>query len=161
MSVREEGISTQSTPQIASNSKQYSYHRVGRRETVETIARKYGVTTKEIRQWNGLGHKGIRSGMRIIVGVKETAAAKERTPLDSVSLTNKAIPTPSSKEPSKSETNQGSKGKKTTPKTHTINKGETLHSISRKYDIPLDELRQINHIKGNNIKVGQTIKVSK
>ena len=161
MSVREEGISTQSTPQIASNSKQYSYHRVGRRETVETIARKYGVTTKEIRQWNGLGHKGIRSGMRIIVGVKETAASKERTPLDSVSLTNKAVPTPSSKEPSKSETNQGSKGKKATPKTHTINKGETLHSISRKYDIPLDELRQINHIKGNNIKVGQTIKVSK
>ena len=158
MSVREEGVSIQSTPQIASNSKQYSYHRVGRRETVETIARKYGVTTKEIRQWNGLGHKGIRSGMRIIVGVKETTA-KERTPLDSVSLTNKAIPTPSSKEPSKSEA-QGNKAKKA-PKTHKIKKGETLHAISRKYDIPLDELKQINHIKGNNIKVGQTIKVSK
>ena len=99
--------------------------------------------------------------MRIIVGIKETAASKERTPLDSVSLTNKAVPTPPSKEPSKSETHQGSKGKKATPKTHKINKGETLHSISRKYDIPLDELKQINHIKGNNIQIGQTIKVSK
>ena len=36
-----------------------------------------------------------------------------------------------------------------------------MHAISRKYDIPLDELRQINHIKGNNIQIGQTIKVSK
>ena len=161
MSVREEGISTQSTPQIASNSKQYSYHRVGRRETVETIARKYGVTTKEIRQWNGLGHKGIRSGMRIIVGVKETTAKERTAVVDSTNISSKAITSsPTSKEPSKSEA-QGSKGKKATPKTHTINKGETLHSISRKYDIPLDELRQINHIKGNNIKVGQTIKVSK
>ena len=161
MSVREEGVSIQSTPQIASNSKQYSYHRVGRRETVETIARKYGVTTKEIRQWNGLGHKGIRSGMRIIVGVKETAAAKERTAvIDSTNISSKAITSaPVSKEPSKSETPK-SKAKKA-PKTHTIKKGETLHAISRKYDIPLDELKQINHIKGNNIQIGQTIKVSK
>ena len=160
MSVREEGISAQSTPQIASNSKQYSYHRVGRRETVETIAHKYGVTTKEIRQWNGLGHKGIRSGMRIIIGVKETAA-KERTAVaDSTNISSKTITSaPASKEPSKSEV-QGNKAKKA-PKTHTISKGETLHAISRKYDISLDELRQINHIKGNNIKVGQTIKVSK
>ena len=160
MSVREEGISTQSTPQIASNSKQYSYHRVGRRETVETIARKYGVTTKEIRQWNGLGHKGIRSGMRIIVGVKETTAKERTAVVDSTNISSKAITSsPTSKEPSKSETTKSNTKK--APKTHTINKGETLHSISRKYDIPLDELRQINHIKGNNIKVGQTIKVSK
>ena len=162
MSVREEGISTQSTPQIASNSKQYSYHRVGRRETVETIARKYGVTTKEIRQWNGLGHKGIRSGMRIIVGVKETTAKERTAVVDSTNISSKAITSaPASKEPSKSETHQGGKGKKAAPKTHTINKGETLHSISRKYDISLDELRQINHIKGNKIQIGQTIKVSK
>ena len=161
MSVREEGVSTQSTPQIASNSKQYSYHRVGRRETVETIARKYGVTTKEIRQWNGLGRKGIRSGMRIIVGVKETAASKERTAVaDSTNISSKAITsTPASKEVSKSETPK-SQAKKA-PKTHKIKKGETLHAISRKYDIPLDELKQINHIKGNNIQIGQTIKVSK
>lgn len=161
MSVKEEGLSISSAPQVASNSKQYSYHRVGRRETVETIARKYGVTTKEIRQWNGLGRKGIRSGMRIIVGVKETAAAKERTAvIDSTNISSKAITSaPVSKEPSKSETPK-SKAKKA-PKTHTIKKGETLHAISRKYDIPLDELKQINHIKGNNIQIGQTIKVSK
>ena len=160
MSVREEGVSTQSTPQIASNSKQYSYHRVGRRETVETIARKYGVTTKEIRQWNGLGRKGIRSGMRIIVGVKETAAKERTAVVDSTNISSKAITSvPASKEPSKSEA-QGSKAKKA-PKTHKIKKGETLHAISRKYDIPLDELKQINHIKGNNIQIGQTIKVSK
>ena len=156
MSVREEGLSISSAPQVASNSKQYSYHRVGRRETVETIARKYGVTTKEIRQWNGLGRKGIRSGMRIIVGVKETAASKERTAVvDSTNISSKAITSaPASKESSKSEA-------KKAPKTHKIKKGETLHAISRKYDIPLDELKQINHIKGNNIQIGQTIKVSK
>ena len=160
MSVKEEGLSISSAPQVASNSKQYSYHRVGRRETVETIARKYGVTTKEIRQWNGLGRKGIRSGMRIIVGVKETAAKERTAVVDSTNISSKAIiSTPASKEPSKSET-QGNKAKKA-PKTHKIKKGETLHAISRKYDIPLDELKQINHIKGNNIQIGQTIKVSK
>lgn len=164
MSVREEDIQGGATPQILSNNSKYSYHRVGRRETVESIARKYGVTTKEIRSWNGLGRRAIKSGQRIIVGVKvqtpqptsatdtlSTQQVKAEKSVETVTATNQ----PSSK------TKQDVAPALHKVKTHKVKKGETLHAISQKYNISIDQLRQLNHIKGNNIQIGQELKVSK
>ena len=43
--------------------------------------------------------------------------------------------------------------------SYQVNKGDTLFSISRKFDMSVDELKEINKIQDNNIKVGQTLKV--
>lgn len=46
-------------------------------------------------------------------------------------------------------------------KTHTVQKGETLFSISRQYGISVNELRQLNGLSDTSIlKVGQVLKVS-
>ncbi len=42
---------------------------------------------------------------------------------------------------------------------HTVSQGETLFSISRMYGIEVDQLREFNNIKGNNIVVGQKLNV--
>ena len=41
--------------------------------------------------------------------------------------------------------------------THTVKQGETLYSISRKYDITLENLRNWNDLEGNEINVGQQL----
>jgi LysM repeat protein len=47
-------------------------------------------------------------------------------------------------------------------KMHTVAKGDTLYSISRKYSLSVDELKALNKLKtGAVIHVGQTLKVSK
>lgn len=43
--------------------------------------------------------------------------------------------------------------------SYQVAKGDTLFSISRKFDMSVDELKEINKIQENNIKIGQTLKV--
>ncbi|MEM7654523.1 MAG: LysM peptidoglycan-binding domain-containing protein [Bacteroidota bacterium] len=43
--------------------------------------------------------------------------------------------------------------------THTVRKGNTLFSISREYDVPVAMIRSNNSLSGNNIKVGQVLKI--
>ena len=46
-------------------------------------------------------------------------------------------------------------------KTHTVQKGETLYSISRQYGLSVNELRQLNGLSDTSIlKIGQVLKVS-
>lgn len=44
-------------------------------------------------------------------------------------------------------------------KTHTVERGDTLYSISKKYYMSLDELMQLNNLRSSAISVGQRIKV--
>jgi len=41
--------------------------------------------------------------------------------------------------------------------THTVATGETLYSISRKYNIPVDDLKSWNNLKENSLSVGQVL----
>ncbi len=51
--------------------------------------------------------------------------------------------------------------KKTTVKTHTVVAGDTLYSISRRYNLSVERLKSINRLpKGAVIDVGQKLKVS-
>jgi membrane-bound lytic murein transglycosylase D len=42
------------------------YHRVGKKETTESIARRYGVTAATLQAWNSLKHE-VKQGMRLLV----------------------------------------------------------------------------------------------
>ncbi len=43
--------------------------------------------------------------------------------------------------------------------THTVQRGETLFSISRQYNTTVDQLKQLNSLENNNILVGQVLKI--
>jgi flagellum-specific peptidoglycan hydrolase FlgJ len=42
---------------------------------------------------------------------------------------------------------------------HTVTKGDTLYSISKKYNIPVEELKKQNNIFDNAISIGQNLKI--
>jgi LAS superfamily LD-carboxypeptidase LdcB len=44
--------------------------------------------------------------------------------------------------------------------SYTVKKGDTLYSISKKYDVSVDELKEINNLTGENIYTGQKLKLS-
>lgn len=43
--------------------------------------------------------------------------------------------------------------------TYTVKSGDTLYSISRKYNIPINDLKTINNLQTNLLSVGQTLKI--
>jgi LysM repeat protein len=47
-----------------------------------------------------------------------------------------------------------------TNNTYTVVKGDTLYSISRKFNISVDKLKEINNLSSNIISIGQVLKVS-
>lgn len=44
-------------------------------------------------------------------------------------------------------------------KSYTVAKGDTLFSIARKHSVEVAQLRDWNHLKDNNVKLGQTLRV--
>ena len=42
---------------------------------------------------------------------------------------------------------------------HTVEIGDTLYNISRRYGITVDVLKQLNNMTDNNIKIGQSLRV--
>ena len=105
-------------------------HKVQRGETLASIAGQYGVTIADIREWNDLKSDNIR------VGDKLKLKADGKTSTSSRSRDNEAA-----------------------EQTHKVKKGETLGQIATKYGVTVDDLRKWNNIKGNNIAVGQNLKV--
>ena len=42
-------------------------------------------------------------------------------------------------------------------KTHVVEKGETLYSLSKKFDITIQKLKELNNLDDNTLSVGQRI----
>ncbi len=106
-------------------------HTVAAGETMFSISKKYGLTVKELQQLNGLSDYSISVGESLIVGKS-----------------------------GQSETNKSSEP---TGKSiyHKVAAGETLYSISRKFEVSLNDLRKWNNLSGNDIKIGESIIVKK
>jgi LysM repeat protein len=48
-----------------------------------------------------------------------------------------------------------------TKSMYSVKKGDTLYSISKKFNISVSKLVEINNIKNNNLSIGQSLKVIK
>lgn len=146
-------------------------HTVKNGEKISTIAKKYGVTVADLRSWNYIGSKGLRPGKKLIVYVRQdvpaattTATAKSDAP--KAPQTNVAVKTStgSATKTDDSTTTQKVKLAENTntakTPTHNVQKGETLYSISKKHNIPMEKLIEYNNLKKNSqLKIGQKIKL--
>lgn len=121
-------------------------HVVKKGESLGSIARKYHVTVANIKAWNHLKRETIHVGQRLTI-------YRSSSPMAQASKASKSSTSKSS----------GNKKVTSTPKvrTHTVKKGETLSSISRKYGCTVSELKKWNGLKGNTVKVGQKLKIKK
>ena len=46
-------------------------------------------------------------------------------------------------------------------KPYKVKKGDTLFSISEKFNMPVDAIIELNDLKGNNLSIGQVIMIKK
>jgi LysM repeat protein len=115
-------------------------HVVAEKETLFSIARAYGVSIDEIKQWNNLSGNALSLGQELVIKKKGNPA-----------VTQQATTTVGNKTESKN-TN--------TKSTHTVAAKETMYSIARQYNITVQQLRDWNNIQGNDISIGQVLNVS-
>ncbi len=106
-------------------------HIVEKSETLYSLSRKYGVTVDEIREANKMGSSNtITIGQQLIIPGDDVGVSTVTTP-STISYDN-----------------------------YKVVSGDTLYSISRKHDITVDELRNINNLSQTSVlKIGQVLHV--
>jgi len=120
-------------PQLVNAETQIRY-RVRNGDYLGKIAEKHGVSVSQIKRWNGLRSSNLRVGQRLTIFARSNKAIVSNKPKSS----QKPIPPGT--------------------RTHTIEKGDSLWTISRKYSgISVQNLKDWNGISGKNLKLGTKI----
>jgi len=109
------------------------YYRVKRGDTLKRIARKFGVTVRDLKRWNRLRSNRIRPGQRLIVFKRGPGVARV-----------------SKKSPKR----------RTKLISYRIRRGDTLYAISAKYGVSVSKIMKINGIKNpRELKPGRVVRI--
>ncbi len=121
-------------------------HEVQVRETLFSISRKYDVGVQDLRDWNDLDSDALRPGTVIYV-----APPSERQP-DTTPSEPETEPAPEVTPVADDESEQI---------IHTVEQGETLFSISRKYEVNVQQITEWNQLESTALRIGQELIVGR
>ncbi len=107
------------------------YYYVVKGDTPYSLSRRFGLTVDELLQINQIYDGNIKIGQRLLI----------KKQLNTSSYPGKA--------PAYN------------PTIYTVAPGDTLYSISKRFNVSLEELMQLNYMTDNNIKVGQELIIRK
>jgi peptidoglycan endopeptidase LytE len=117
-------------------------YQVKQGSTLFTIAKKYGITIAELKKANNIRGNALKPGQFLTIpDHKESTAAKAEVKVKPIA---KGKLTPASK-----------------PATYIVKKGDSIYSISKKTGLSVAEIKRINHLRGNAVKPGRRLAVTK
>jgi LysM repeat protein len=152
-----------SIPELSlAQSSEAKKHTVEVRETLFSISRKYNITVQNIRDWNNLESDVIPPGTVLFVSKPATAttrpaqreATQERPAQQETRPAQPPTPRPEVPQPSKPNTER-----KVTEIIHVVDRGETLFSLARLYNISVSDLRSWNNLSGDALSLNQRLVV--
>lgn len=118
------------------NGKKYYIHTVEKEQTLYSISKIYTITVNDIVIENPEAIDGIKAGQKLKIPYPKTTTAaipaKQFTKEDSLKYT-----------------------------FHKVEKNQTLYSLSKQYEITIDELQKINPEIKDGLKEGQILKISR
>ena len=113
-------------------------YRVRSGDVLGTIARRHHVRISDIKKWNNLRSNMIRIGQRLSIWVLPTYNSKTKDLYRTTARVNNQPDT-------------------TGKKVYTVKSGDTLWSISKSTNQSIEQLKELNQLKSNNIKPGQAL----
>jgi membrane-bound lytic murein transglycosylase D len=106
-------------------------------DNLTRLARTHGITAAQVQAWNQLSTETVVAGQKLRFGGPVPDAVAVR-------------PTPRPTREARPEPNFS---------THTVQPGDTLYNISRRFKVSVQELRRLNHLKTDDVKLGQKLVV--
>jgi len=126
-------------PQLVTANDQIRY-KVKSGDYLGKIAERYGVGVSQIKEWNGLRSNNLRVGQRLTIFPRK--------------------PYIESSTVAKNSSSNGSGAVANGSKVHTVQQGDSLWTISKKYPgVSVENLREWNGLSGNNLKPGTKLRL--
>ena len=120
-------------------------HMVEKGETLFSIARQYGVTVAQLKSWNNLQNNSLHVGQILEIH----KSGKQSQP--ATAGNNNPPPSP------KTTFLQKNSGQ---TQIYTVKKGDYLALIAQRFNMTVNELKELNQLKSNVIHVGQQLRVT-
>jgi len=122
-------------------------HKVAQSETLFGISRKYDLTVDELIEANPGVEDGLQIGQELIIPSKESLQVEE--------VEGQLMPEDTIRKDSISISYEVQFDDSIVK--YTVQREETLYSISRRFMVSVEELSEVNKIKNNKIKPGQEL----
>ena len=132
-------ITEDSNSDVISSENPLDFHVVQEGETLLDVSRKYKVSLTELKKANNLETTLINKGQKL--RVKNFNKNTESTSHTHANSTYERH----------SEVNNSN--------VHIVDKDETLYSLSKRYNLSLNELKSLNNLSSNLITIGQKLRV--
>ncbi len=150
---------------IPASKQKVEIHVVQKGETIYTIARKKGIKENDIFVLNPGMDEKLSIGQEIIVPLVEIQLVEEEVALTIGNTSTENLTRKQKKALKEEEEKQEKISEEKIEITeveydsifHIVDKGETLYSIARKYEITVDELKKANPHISEAISIGQRI----
>ncbi|MDZ7659967.1 LysM peptidoglycan-binding domain-containing protein [Fodinibius sp.] len=108
-------------------------HTVQRQETLFSISKQYNVSIAEIKSWNNLSSNNLQVGQELTIYPSETNSQEQQSLVV------------------EKETQRNS--------YYTVKSGDSLYKIAQEHDMTVEELKSLNNLSSNTIRVGQQLTV--
>lgn len=132
---------------------QNSNHTVQEGETISKIAQKYKITPFDIYRLNPDAQSGVKAGMVLVIPKSTAVVAPKETPTETKPVETKPVVKTNETKP---------QTKAASSKTHTVKAKETLYSISKLYNVSVDDIEKNNPIiKEAGLQPGQVLVIKK
>lgn len=132
-----------------------SAYSVRQGDTLGTIARRHGTTTRQLIAANNLRSSRIRQGQRLRIPSRRTPSAVRSAPVVAQAETVRKVQGTALVDES-TRTAQSAERRA----TYRVQRGDSLSRIARKHGVTVTDLRHWNRLQGNQIKTRQHLYVS-
>ncbi|ARS39308.1 hypothetical protein CA265_06320 [Sphingobacteriaceae bacterium GW460-11-11-14-LB5] len=122
-------------------------HTIKPKENLNMLAEKYGTTINEIKALNNLSGNNLSIGQVLKIPAKNTEQTGTSAPV-----------TPPAKNNTETATANTSSADQTMIE-HTVAPKEFLGKIAEKYGTTVEEVKKANNLSGNNLRIGQKLKI--
>jgi membrane-bound lytic murein transglycosylase D len=121
----------------------FRFHTVKKGETVTSVARKYGVSAKALREANGLSDKARVSGQTLVIPAPSTAA----------------LPPSVAPRPTVAAGSSAGGSSSSGTRMYKVRSGDTLFSIAKQFSTTVTQIKQLNGLTSDRIKVGDQLRL--
>jgi len=141
------------------------YHKVKRGDNISEISQKYGVSVANIKKWNRLRGNNVMLGSNLKIVTSETVAVvskkASKPSVKAKDTTSTAVASVDKKASKEIFLEDAKKEAIDESEFYTVQKGDNLNTIAKKYGVTTAQIREWNNMEDTNVLLGSRLKLVK